>query len=111
MKNQFLLVLLTCGMVLIGCQKTDLSPASTEQASSFVEIGAIDIGDVGAAEISAYDPISQRLFAVNNGSVNKIDVIDLSNPANPTLISSIPISGFGGFANSVAVSNGRRNFR
>ncbi len=107
MKNQFLLVLLACGVVLIGCQKTDLSPASTEQASSFVEIGTIDIGDVGAAEISAYDPISQRLFAVNNGTVNKIDVIDLSNPANPTLISSIPISGFGGFANSVAVSNGR----
>jgi hypothetical protein len=107
MKNQFLLVLLACGMVLMGCQKTDLSPASTEQASSFVEIGTIDIGDVGAAEISAYDPISQRLFAVNNGSVNKIDVIDLSNPANPTLISSIPISGFGGFANSIAVSNGR----
>lgn len=107
MKKNVLFVLLSVGVLLIGCKKTELSPANTEQASSFVEIGSIDIGDAGAAEISAYDPISQRLFAVNNGSVNKIDVIDLSNPANPTLISSIPISGFGGFANSVAVSNGR----
>lgn len=107
MKNNILIATLGCMLLLLGCKKTELSPASTEQASSFVEVGSIDIGDVGAAEISAYDPISQRLFAVNNGAVNKIDVIDLSNPANPVRISSIPISGFGGFANSVAVSNGR----
>lgn len=94
-------------LIWTGCKKTELSPERSEQASSFTEIGSIDIGDVGAAEISAYDPLTQRLFAVNNGVVNKIDVIDLSEPTNPTLIKSIPIASYGGFANSVAVSNGR----
>ena len=94
-------------LIWTGCKKTELSPEQSEQASSFTEIGSIDIGDVGAAEISAYDPLTQRLFAVNNGLVNKIDVIDLSEPTNPTLVKSIPIASYGGFANSVAVSNGR----
>ena len=100
--------LFICSILVIGgCKKTAVSPALTEQASSFIEIGSIDIGDVGAAEITAYDPLSQRLFAVNNGVVNKIDVIDLSNPAQPKLLTSLPISSYGGFANSVSVSNGR----
>lgn len=107
MKLRNLLPAVVFLLIWTGCKKTDLSPELSEQASSFTEIGSIDIGDVGAAEISAYDPISKRLFAVNNGVVNKIDVIDLSDPTKPTLIKSIGISGYGGFANSVAVSNGR----
>ncbi len=93
--------------LLIGCNKSDLSPSLREQADSFVEVGSIDIGDVGAAEIAAYDPITRRLFAVNNGTVNKIDVIDLSDPTNPKLLRSIPMAAYGGFANSLDVSNGR----
>ncbi len=93
--------------LLIGCKKTDLSPSLSERADSFVEVGSIDIGDAGAAEISAYDPITKRLFAVNNGIVNKIDVIDLEDPTNPKLIRSISMSPYGGFANSVDVSGGR----
>lgn len=90
-----------------GCNKSELSPALSEKATSFVEVGSIDIGDVGAAEISAYDPITQRLFAVNNGSVNKIDVIDLSDPTKPKLIRSLSMAAYGGFANSVDISSGR----
>lgn len=107
MKARILLPAAILLLVWTGCNKTDLSPELSEQASSFTEIGSIDIGDVGAAEISAYDPISKRLFAVNNGVVNKIDVIDLSDPSKPALVKSIGITGYGGFANSVAVSNGR----
>jgi len=107
MKARILLPAALFLLIWAGCKKTDLSPELSEQASSFTEIGSIDIGDVGAAEISAYDPISKRLFSVNNGAVNKIDVIDLSDPTKPTLINSIGIAGYGGFANSVAVSNGR----
>src|SRR5690606_2107339 len=59
----------------------------------------------GAAEISAYDPATKRLFVVNNGGVNKIDVIDLADPARLTVIHSIPISG--GAVNSLSVNGGR----
>jgi 2',3'-cyclic-nucleotide 2'-phosphodiesterase (5'-nucleotidase family) len=66
---------------------------------------ATGIFDEGAAEISAYDPVSQRLFVVNADSVT-VDVLDLSNPSNPTKLFSIEAEDFGGSANSVAVKNG-----
>ncbi|NBR37667.1 MAG: alkaline phosphatase, partial [Chitinophagales bacterium] len=65
------------------------------------------MGGVGAAEITAFDPITKRLFAVNNGTVNKIDVIDLSNPASATRINSISLTTYGGFVNSVDISDGK----
>ncbi|NEO89366.1 MAG: hypothetical protein F6K56_03525 [Moorea sp. SIO3G5] len=63
------------------------------------------IFDDGAAEIPAYDTSSQRLFVVN-GANNAIDVLNLSDPANPTKITEISLNDFGGGTNSVAVNNG-----
>ena len=57
-----------------------------------------------AAEIPAYDPASKRLFVVN-AQKGKVDVLDASNPTNPTLILSIDISAFG-LPNSVAIKDG-----
>ena len=62
---------------------------------------------LGAAEISAYIPATQRLFVVNNGATNKIDVIDFKNPASLTVIKSIPLAIYGGLVNSLDVSNGK----
>ena len=62
---------------------------------------------MGAAEISTYDDKSKRLFAVNNSAVNKIDVIDLSNPAAPKVVGSILMQPYGGFVNSVDVYDGK----
>lgn len=60
-----------------------------------------------AAEIPAYDPATRRLFVVNAQN-SKVDVLDVSNPSNPKLITSIDISRVtqGGSPNSVAVKNG-----
>jgi 2',3'-cyclic-nucleotide 2'-phosphodiesterase (5'-nucleotidase family) len=63
------------------------------------------IFDEGAAEIPAYDPTSQRLFVVNAEDVT-VDVLDLSEPSNPTKLFAIDASAFGGSANSVAIKNG-----
>ena len=70
-------------------------------------IGLFDTGifDDGAAEIPAFDPISERLF-VTNGANSTIDALDLSDPTNPTLAFAIDITPFGDGVNSVAVSNG-----
>jgi len=59
--------------------------------------------NVAAAEIAAHHPGSQRLFVVN-AQANTVDVLDISNPATPTLITTIEAADFGGAANSVAVS-------
>jgi predicted extracellular nuclease len=58
-----------------------------------------------AAEIPAYDPETQRLFVVN-GNDATVDVLDLSNPSNPTFIKAIDLTPFGANPNSVAVKNG-----
>ena len=57
----------------------------------------------GAIEISAYDKFSKRVFSVNSIS-NTVEVIDLSDPANPTNIAVIAAHGV---PNSVAINNGR----
>ncbi|NJM61413.1 MAG: bifunctional metallophosphatase/5'-nucleotidase, partial [Oscillatoriales cyanobacterium RU_3_3] len=71
------------------------------------EIGKYTTGvfDRGAAEISAYDPASKRLFVVNAQAAT-IDILDLSDPTSPVQISQIAVSSFGAVANSVAVKNG-----
>jgi hypothetical protein len=99
---------LACTKIGIDELKTALGKNEIkEDPSNFELVGSIDIGTTGAAEISAYDPKTKRLFVVNNSTVNKIDVLDLSNPAAPLLIADINVLPYGGFVNSVAISDGR----
>ncbi|MEO1375509.1 MAG: endonuclease/exonuclease/phosphatase family protein, partial [Cyanobacteria bacterium J06635_10] len=59
------------------------------------------------AEIVAHDPTTQRLFVTTGDT---IEIIDISNPANPTKFGEIDVTSVGDFAgggaNSVAVMNG-----
>ncbi|MGY3214924.1 choice-of-anchor I family protein [Mucilaginibacter sp. HD30] len=111
MKNYLLALIVAAS--LFGCKKAAQEPQPepeffvNEDPATFAEIGSIDIGDVGAAEISAFDPLTKRLFVVNNGTVNKIDVIDFSNPGAMTVIKSISMAPYGGAVNSVAVFDGK----
>src|SRR5262245_51929110 len=59
----------------------------------------------GAAEIAAFDPASKRLFFVNANAAT-VDILDLSNPAQPVKINSINAKAYGASANSVDVKNG-----
>ncbi|MRG47510.1 alkaline phosphatase [Chitinophaga sp. SYP-B3965] len=84
-----------------------------EDPSTFTELGTgLNIGVVpakpGAAEISAYDPITKRLFTVSNleGDVNKIVVIDFADPANLKKITEISVVAYGA-VNSIAIYNGK----
>ncbi|MEZ4904581.1 MAG: hypothetical protein R2822_23955 [Spirosomataceae bacterium] len=79
-------------ITLFSCSDHRLDPSANENPANFVEIGSIDIGDAGAAEISAYDPQTGRLFVVNNSAVNKIDVLDFSNPSDIKVIGSISMA-------------------
>ncbi|MCC1496004.1 choice-of-anchor I family protein [Alcanivorax sp. 1008] len=60
--------------------------------------------DESAAEIVAYDARQHRLFVVNANDIT-VDVLDMSDPSMPSLMSTIDATAEGGVANSVAVSS------
>ena len=81
--------------------------AAVSQSLQLYKIGTYHSGifDDAAAEISAYDAESQRVF-VTNASANSLDVLDISSPNLPVLIQSIDLSPYGDGPNSVDASNG-----
>jgi len=100
---------------LVACNQSSSSSAKelTPVSLSLEKIGnfphkAADPTKPGAAEISAFDPLSKRLFVVN-GAQGTVDVLDLTNPTAPMLLATLTSmdlgSGLGG-ANSIAVHNG-----
>ena len=78
-----------------------------ENPATFKEIGSITIGGEAAAEITAYDEKTKRLFTVNNSGTNQIDVIDISDPTKPMKIGKIDLTPYEGASNSVAVYDGK----
>ena len=108
---RIVLVIVSC-LILVACKKQEtvqepLEYKVNEDLTSYQEVSSISLGGAGAAEITAYDAITRQLFAVNNGSVNKIDIIDVSNPATAARVNSISLSAYGGYVNSVDIYNGR----
>jgi len=83
--------------------------AARQESTTFSEISSLAIGGgTGAAEISTFDPETKKLFVVNNSAGNnRIEVVDLSNPASPVVIGNINIAVYGGLVNSVSVMNGK----
>ena len=86
------------------------NPVTSVSANAPIELKvagtyASGVFDEGAAEISAYDPWTRRLF-VTNANANTVDVLDIRNPRKPRLRFTIDLSEYGAGVNSVAVSNG-----
>jgi DNA-binding beta-propeller fold protein YncE len=117
MKKTILFSLLV--LALASCKK-ETTPTNTEpdffvneDASSFAETSSFDVGEAGAAEITAFDPITKKLFVVRNeneglpNQLNQIEVIDFSNPSAMKSIGTIAMLPFGGGVNSVAVHDGK----
>jgi hypothetical protein len=107
------IALMGLALVCFSCLKEEDDPIPLENTvnediASYQEIGSIGLGGSGAAEITTFDPATKQLFAVNNSATaNKIDVIDLSNPAAPILSKSIPLATYGGYVNSLDVYDGK----
>jgi hypothetical protein len=66
---------------------------------------ATGVFDGGAAEIVAYDPLSQQAYVTNRDAAT-LDILDVSDPSAPTLVSQIDLTPYGASANSVDVYNG-----
>jgi DNA-binding beta-propeller fold protein YncE len=100
------LTALTLSLGLVACGGSSDEPLNATPAFiKLVKIGGFDGGTLGAAEITAYDSASKRLFVVN-GANGTVDVLDLSDPTAPKRVGSIDVSSFGGGVNSVAVYEG-----
>ena len=80
---------------------------TTEQPISLNLLGTYNTGVFGdsAAEIVTFDPVTQQAFVVN-ASESTIDVLDLSDPTAPTLVTQIDVTPYGANANSVDLYNG-----
>ena len=56
--------------------------------------GVLFNGDVGAAEIPAYDWLTKRVYVVN-AVQKRVDVLDIQNPAAPTKLTHFDVSDLG----------------
>ena len=96
-----LAALVACG----GSGEGDQTPSGL----GLVKLGAFTHqGGEASAEITAYDATSKKLFVVN-GALASLDVLNLSNPAQPVLLKSITMASLwdgAGAANSVAIHQG-----
>jgi len=79
-----LAVLAACG----GSDSVELTPSGLGLA----KLGAFTHqGGEASAEITAYDASTQKLFVVN-GALASLDVLNLSNPAQPALLQTITMA-------------------
>ena len=106
-----LLVTLTAGTAL-AVQGPD-TPEGPPPPSGAVGLEAIGRYQAVGAEISAFDPASQRVFvtaaadAATQDPVGLLQILDISNPAAPALVATVNLSDtLGSAPNSVAVYDG-----
>ncbi|RZA33291.1 MAG: alkaline phosphatase [Lysobacteraceae bacterium] len=91
--------------ILAGCGSSDDDEDLTPKTLTMEKIGSYNGGKLGAAEITAFDAASKRLFVVN-GANGTVDVLDLSTPSAPKLVGTINVAGLGAGVNSVAIHDG-----
>jgi hypothetical protein len=82
-----------------------LAPIPTHQIE-LNYIGSFDPSgaNTSTCEIVVHDPVSQRLFTTS-AIAGFLDIIDFSDPTNPTVVNSVNMNTYGGVT-SVAVKNG-----
>ena len=78
---------------------------SAQNEQELHHLSSFETGVEESAEVVAFDPETDYAFFSNNGP-NTLSIIDLSNPSNPTLVSTVDLSTYGVGPNSVAVAGG-----
>ncbi|MBP2831608.1 choice-of-anchor I family protein [Aquimarina sp. U1-2] len=102
--KSILITTLTLG-IFTSCDLDDYSGGGVDEELQFSKIGSLTngSGDEGFAEISAFDPKTNKLFIVNPNET-ELSVWDLTNPSNPIQGADIVVSGV---PNSVDVYKGK----
>lgn len=83
----------------------DVAPIPSQQIE-LNYVGSFDPSgsSTSTCEIVVHDPVSQRLFTTS-AVAGFLDIINFSNPAAPTVVTSVDMNSYGGVT-SVAVKNG-----
>ncbi|MDX2140326.1 MAG: choice-of-anchor I family protein [Chloroflexota bacterium] len=85
-----------------------IGPAAAQENALILEpLGTYATGafDEAGAEEAVYDAASQRLFVVN-GADNTIDILDISDPTAPMMVTQVELSEYGDGVNNVAIQGG-----
>jgi hypothetical protein len=108
MQKHLMYALLASALFVASCGDDDNHGGyPNENAAAFREIGEVQLeGGATAAEISAYDPKTKKLFVINAVKA-AIDVINMADPSNLIYLHEpISIQPYGIGVNSVSVKNG-----
>ena len=82
------------------------TPPTANAVLEIVPLGTYTgIGGLYASEIVSFDPTTKRMF-INNGARNSVDIVDITTPSTPTLVSSVDMTLYGRGLQSVTVGNG-----
>lgn len=98
-KNAFFYAAIGVGFVACQSDDNDCCPDPVEDEIRFEHLSTIAAG--GTTEISAFDPISKKLFTVNP-DLNGVMVYDLTDPTKPVEGTMIDVSATG-TPNSVSI--------
>jgi hypothetical protein len=81
------------------------APAPTNELNfEFLTSFSNGVSGTNSAEIVTFDPTTDRLYIANSIGT-KLDIVNFSNPANPSLLNSISLTPYGNI-NSVVAHNG-----
>ena len=97
---------ITAATIFFGAHPTLATPPTATTTLDLIPLGTYNgIGGLAASEIVAFDSVSKQLF-INNGALNRIDIVDIENPATPTLVRSVDMGVYGRGVQSVTVGDG-----
>ena len=98
MKKQLFLFSIAVTLAFIG----DVNAQINAQFLGRYSIGTYN-SNGGVAEISSYDPSTKRMYVVN-GPDTSFRIVNMANPANPLLISTISVKPYGIDVTSIATN-------
>jgi LPXTG-motif cell wall-anchored protein len=97
---------ITAATIFFGAHPTLAAPPTATTTLDLIPLGTFTgSGGLAASEIVAFDSTSQQIYILN-GALNRIDIVDIENPATPTLVRSVDMSVYGRGVQSVTVGDG-----
>ena len=97
---------LTAATIFFGAHPTLAAPPTESTTLDLIPLGTFTgSGGLAASEIVAFDSTSKQLY-INNGALNRIDIVNIAIPATPTLVRSVDMSVYGRGVQSVTVGDG-----
>ncbi len=77
-------------------------PAQAAEDFSITKLGVFDsLSGAGGAEIASYHKGTKQVY-ITNGARNRVDIVSITNPADPRWVGSIDVNPFGDNITSVA---------